>query len=113
MGMESNSGPDLRVLVVLDGDSIVVTEGRSPEIISPPVSPTLKIGEPDGIRTHDPLIKSQVLYRLSYGLLQRHMGPLIQQGQYCAAFDCRGSRAAYAFSKVRADLPADGRGIVT
>jgi hypothetical protein len=28
----------------------------------------LKNGEPDGIRTHDPLIKSQVLYRLSYGL---------------------------------------------
>jgi hypothetical protein len=27
-----------------------------------------EIGEPDGIRTHDPLIKSQVLYRLSYGL---------------------------------------------
>ena len=24
------------------------------------------IGEPDGIRTHDPLIKSQMLYRLSY-----------------------------------------------
>ena len=24
-------------------------------------------GEPDGIRTHDPLIKSQMLYRLSYG----------------------------------------------
>ena len=24
-GMESNSGPDLRVLVVLDGDTIVVT----------------------------------------------------------------------------------------
>lgn len=25
------------------------------------------IGEPDGIRTHDPLIKSQMLYQLSYG----------------------------------------------
>ena len=25
------------------------------------------IGEPGGIRTHDPLIKSQMLYRLSYG----------------------------------------------
>ena len=24
------------------------------------------IGEPGGIRTHDPLIKSQMLYRLSY-----------------------------------------------
>ena len=24
------------------------------------------VGEPDGIRTHDPLIKSQMLYRLSY-----------------------------------------------
>lgn len=23
-------------------------------------------GEPDGIRTHDPLIKSQLLYQLSY-----------------------------------------------
>ena len=28
---------------------------------------SLQIGEPDGIRTHDPLIKSQMLYRLSYG----------------------------------------------
>ena len=27
---------------------------------------SLQIGEPDGIRTHDPLIKSQMLYRLSY-----------------------------------------------
>lgn len=27
----------------------------------------LQIGEPDGIRTHDHLIKSQMLYRLSYG----------------------------------------------
>ena len=27
------------------------------------------IGEPDGIRTHDLLIKSQLLYRLSYRLL--------------------------------------------
>ena len=26
------------------------------------------IGEPGGIRTHDPMIKSHVLYRLSYGL---------------------------------------------
>ncbi len=26
-------------------------------------------GEPDGIRTHDPMIKSHVLYRLSYGLV--------------------------------------------
>jgi hypothetical protein len=28
-------------------------------------------GEPGGIRTRDPLIKSQVLYRLSYGLLAK------------------------------------------
>ena len=41
------------------------------------------IGEPVGIRTRDPLIKSQVLYRLSYGLLGRHMGPAERQGQYC------------------------------
>ncbi len=27
---------------------------------------SLQIGEPDGIRTHDPLIKSQMLYQLSY-----------------------------------------------
>ncbi len=27
-----------------------------------------KNGEPGGIRTHDPMIKSHVLYRLSYGL---------------------------------------------
>ena len=28
---------------------------------------SIQNGEPDGIRTHDPLIKSQMLYRLSYG----------------------------------------------
>ncbi len=28
----------------------------------------LKYGESDGIRTHDLLIKSQLLYRLSYAL---------------------------------------------
>ena len=28
-------------------------------------------GEPVGIRTRDPLIKSQMLYRLSYGLPRR------------------------------------------
>ena len=26
------------------------------------------IGDPDAIRTRDPLIKSQLLYRLSYGI---------------------------------------------
>jgi hypothetical protein len=28
-------------------------------------------GEPAGTRTQDPVIKSHVLYRLSYGLLQK------------------------------------------
>ena len=28
------------------------------------------MGERDGIRTHDPLIKSQMLYQLSYALLK-------------------------------------------
>ena len=43
-----------------------------PQIIEKKEEVTLKnvtschIGEPDGIRTHDPLIKSQMLYRLSY-----------------------------------------------
>ena len=32
-----------------------------------PKREVLCIGEPDGIRTHDPLIKSQMLYQLSYG----------------------------------------------
>ena len=36
--------------------------------------PPEAIGEPGGIRTHDPLIKSQMLYRLSYGLSGDHMG---------------------------------------
>ncbi len=30
--------------------------------------PIEKIGEPGGNRTHDPVIKSHVLYRLSYRL---------------------------------------------
>jgi hypothetical protein len=34
-------------------------------------NPSRIFGEPGGIRTRDPLIKSQVLYRLSYGLLER------------------------------------------
>jgi hypothetical protein len=48
------------------------------------------IGEPDGIRTHDPLIKSQVLYRLSYGLTVRHMGCSGALGQYCAQIPLTG-----------------------
>jgi hypothetical protein len=31
-------------------------------------------GEPGGIRTHDPVIKSHVLYRLSYGLFLSNNG---------------------------------------
>ncbi len=31
---------------------------------------SLMFGERDGIRTHDPLIKSQMLYQLSYALLE-------------------------------------------
>jgi hypothetical protein len=30
--------------------------------------PLVPHGEPGGARTHDPLIKSQMLYQLSYGL---------------------------------------------
>ena len=30
-------------------------------------------GEPGGIRTHDPLLKRQMLYRLSYGLAKRNI----------------------------------------
>ena len=33
-----------------------------------PLNLLILLGEPGGTRTHDPLIKSQVLYRLSYGL---------------------------------------------
>ncbi len=29
--------------------------------------------DPDGTRTHDTLIKSQVLYRLSYGIGQKRL----------------------------------------
>ena len=36
------------------------------------------IGERDGIRTHDPLIKSQMLYQLSYALPK---GPRKEQGK--------------------------------
>ena len=34
----------------------------------PSESSSINIGEPGGIRTHDPKIKSLVLYQLSYGL---------------------------------------------
>src|SRR3954471_24292074 len=33
-----------------------------------------KLGERGGIRTHDPMIKSHVLYRLSYALPGAHLG---------------------------------------
>ncbi len=36
------------------------------------------IGEPGGIRTHDPMIKSHVLYQLSYGLANAARMPLQQ-----------------------------------
>jgi hypothetical protein len=36
----------------------------------------LKGGEPGGIRTHDPMIKSHVLYRLSYGPTSCHINAL-------------------------------------
>src|SRR5262249_11031691 len=65
-------------------------------LISPTVSPTKSpisdvldfIGEPDGIRTHDPLIKSQVLYRLSYGLLSGDIwAPRLPEVNDPAGFD--------------------------
>ena len=34
-----------------------------------------ELGERDGTRTHDLLIKSQLLYRLSYALVTRRMIP--------------------------------------
>ncbi len=36
-----------------------------------PNSLLISSGEPGGTRTRDPMIKSHVLYRLSYGLLQK------------------------------------------
>jgi hypothetical protein len=36
-----------------------------------PVFSGFNVGEPGGIRTHDPMIKSHVLYQLSYGLAWR------------------------------------------
>src|SRR3984957_1412828 len=40
----------------------------APQIQKLPIFTIAYIGEPGGIRTHDPMIKSHVLYRLSYGL---------------------------------------------
>ncbi len=48
-----------------------------------------KDGEPVGIRTRDPLIKSQMLYRLSYGLYKR----LRIRGVSSAAARRRGRKA--------------------
>ena len=51
------------------------TRDRRGRLVSLSVSYPPVFGEPEGIRTLDPLIKSQVLYRLSYGLLKPdHMG---------------------------------------
>ncbi len=38
-------------------------------------------GEPGGIRTHDKLIKSQLLYQLSYG-------PIVSDGAFLRVNDC-------------------------
>jgi hypothetical protein len=43
------------------------------------------IGEPGGIRTHDPMIKSHVLYRLSYGLTS-HQWPTQTRQVYISPF---------------------------
>lgn len=46
-----------------------------------PETPYL-LGERGGARTHDPVIKSHVLYRLSYALVAAHLGyrePLSKQ----------------------------------
>ena len=40
-----------------------------------------KVGEPAGIRTRDLLIKSQLLYRLSYALRRRGGKPGLTRGQ--------------------------------
>src|SRR4249920_816685 len=71
------------------------------------------IGEPDGIRTHDPLIKSQVLYRLSYGLsawptiwVRRRKGQLKGTSRRFAgrAAQITASRKPTAFSKLPPSL---------
>jgi hypothetical protein len=51
-------------------------------------------GEPGGTRTHDPVIKSHVLYRLSYGLLQwtprSGNGAILSRGRVCRRRSRRG-----------------------
>ena len=60
-------------------------------------------GEPEGIRTLDPLIKSQVLYRLSYGLspwptiwVRRRKGQLKARSEPAS---CRCRSANYGIAK--------------
>ena len=72
-----------------------------------------RCGEPDGIRTRDPLIKSQVLYRLSYGLSRgRPYGCVAAKVNINAkagvlpegAAQITASRKPDAFSKLRPSL---------
>ncbi len=49
------------------------------------------IGEPGGIRTRDPLIKSQMLYRLSYGLARAGV-TLLRRLAQPGPLDRRGGR---------------------
>jgi hypothetical protein len=61
--------------------------GPKQAISSPPLTQKLfaisaaYVGEPGGTRTHDPKIKSLVLYHLSYGLAGRLRAPSRRSGQ--------------------------------
>ena len=57
------------------------------------------LGEPAGIRTRDPLIKSQMLYRLSYRLSRSHSSRRIPR----AAQGLRGNLTADGFSSLGYD----------
>jgi hypothetical protein len=52
------------------------------------ICPLISSGEPGGTRTRDPMIKSHVLYRLSYGLFQKisrcgNAGTCRSRGRVC------------------------------
>lgn len=54
-------------------------EPSPPSTAPAPRAETDFYGDPDGTRTHDTLIKSQVLYRLSYGIAGRTVIGLVQR----------------------------------
>ena len=62
-GLQGNDNKNIQIGSLKSYEPQILDKNQE---VTPKNATSLQIGEPDGIRTHDPLIKSQMLYRLSY-----------------------------------------------